>query len=522
MSDLDALVLEAWSEPRRAKALWKVARKDPALARSAWTVEWVRKEGYAQDGRLHRNALESAALGLALHGDPRVVPFVAARAFERWDFARLLLPWLETDRVDGARLAAFARPRLADDGAGVHAWVLAARCLAAVGAPDDGALVAKRLGQCFDAMWTQDAGQIVRMEEHASALGDALLGLAIPRSFVAMLEGVASAESHTIDRARGTAAELLASLGTGVDAIARGLRFELDGGHPSRVVPGQLVALGALGKALPDEARRGLAGLVRRVLEGDQVRGALVVAAHAALTDLGADTELEAAARRCLAEVRYGWDDTVKAWSFVLELVGRREDLPATLAEPFVREDDLRLHRAAFRALRRRGAPVPETRLVDPCILHTSPPDTLREALLDARTLPRGAVAERLSETATRDDAPALLAALASLPAPRHDGDPRRATRRHLLLALARSGDASALAKIAEVLEAPGGDALAVVEALPSALARTAAHLYLRSKDKRVREQAKQWIAARTSEPEVQRALEALGLTVDDFSRRAR
>ena len=69
MSELDELALDAWTSGPRAAELWKRARKHGEMLRSAATVEWVRKKGYETETTLDRNALEWAALGLALHGD---------------------------------------------------------------------------------------------------------------------------------------------------------------------------------------------------------------------------------------------------------------------------------------------------------------------------------------------------------------------------------------------------------------------------------------------------------------------
>ena len=138
MSELDRLVDEAWeADAATVKRLWKVAKRLPELSRSAWTVEWVRKRRYEEAGAGSQNLLEAAALALAAEGDPRVVAFLVPRAFERWDFGRLLLAWLETERVDGARLARAVRPFVRGEAAGVHGWILGARCLARVGDAGD-------------------------------------------------------------------------------------------------------------------------------------------------------------------------------------------------------------------------------------------------------------------------------------------------------------------------------------------------------------------------------------------------
>ena len=516
MSELDDLADEAWTaSPARAKELWKRAKKHPDMERSGWTYEWVRKKGYESDHRQDQNQLEWAAIGLAIHGDPRVVPFILARAAERWDFGRMLLPWLETDRIDRARLAAAVRPWLSSDETGVHEWKLAARCLARAGAREDAELVAPRLGICFDAMWSPDASQTVRMEQHAASLGASLLRIGVPRSFVPMLEAVVSVESHSIDRARGTAAQLLASSGVGLDPIARGLKWELDHGHASRVVPGQVLAIGALGRDAPEEARRGLAALVRRAAgDGDEARE-MSVAIAAALTDLGMEADLTAAARACLAQDRYGWSDVVHQLVFVLDLVGSRTDLPADLAAPFVREDDSRLHRAAFRALKTRGAKVPETRIADVCTLHHLPASALRDAVGDERWVPRIAVAKELVARPNAEAAPALASTFDALPRERHRDDPRRGTRRHWLRALVATGSAEGHAVVARALaEDPK---LVDVAELPAALAKTVATIFLETKDKHLRDDAKHWIAQRTTAPEVVRALEPLGLAPEDF-----
>lgn len=522
MGELDRLVDEAWeADAATVKTLWKAARRLPELSRSAWTLEWVRKKRYEEAGAGSQNLLEAAALALAAEGDPRIVPFLVPRAFERWDFGRLLLAWLETERVDGARLARAVRPFVHGEGAGVHGWILAARCLARFGDAGDREILASRLGECFDAMWSRDPSRTVRMEAHASRLAGALLQLGVPRSAVPMLEGVVTAEPAVIDRARGAAALLLASLGTGLDAIARGLRDQLDRGDGQRVVSGQLLALGALGKVAPSEARRALAALVRRVVNASGERAetsVTVVAAEAALADLGEPSDLLGKARDCLARTRYGWDETVRTWVSILDLVGSRRDLPVELATPFVREEDLRLHRAARRALRERGAPVPEVRLADPWWVAHASPLALREALVDERTLSRTVVARQLGASPDREATPALLAALAALPGARHDSDPRRHAKRAIHGALLAAGAPEGLVLVARAIESD--EQLVDVDDLPVSLAPTVVRLHVRAESPRVREGARRWISARLEEPEVARALEAVGFTVDDFAGR--
>ncbi len=519
MSELDALALEAWTTPARAKELWKLAKKHPAMARSAWAFEWVRKKSYETPTHIFQNQLEWVAIGLALHGDPRVLPFVVGGARSRWDFGRVLLAWLETDRTDRARVAAAVRPWLTSDDTGVHEWKLAARCLAHVGTPDDGVAVAERLGRCFDGMWSPDAGTTVRMEGHAASLGKSLLRLGVPRSFVPMLEAVVASEGRSIDRARGTAALLLASTGAGLDPIARGVRFQIERDLAGRVTYGQILALGALGKVAPAEARRGLAEMIRTV-EQKRETAEMHVAAAAALVDLGETADLVGAATACLGGDRYGWSDRIEQTVFVLDLVAERTDLPPELARPWLHDDDTRLHRAAHRALKRRGAKLPEVRVYDACTLHHTPPETLRAALRDPATVPRSLVVEHFVRHPDPAAAPALREGWAELPPPRHRDDDRRDTRRDWLRALLATGDVDARQVVVRALEADEG-AIPVAD-LPSAFARSVATTFLRTKDKRLRDEAKHWISTRTSEPEVVLTLESLGLAPEDFPRRSK
>jgi hypothetical protein len=517
--ELDQLATEAWTTPARAKELWKTAKKHPAMARSAWAYDWVRKKGYETEHHIFRNQLEWMAIGLALHGDPRVLPFLVARAGARWDFGRMVLAWLETDRTDGPRLAAAARTWIAGDDTDVHQWKLGARCLAYVGTADDGPLVADRLGACFDAMWSPDVSTTVRMEGHAASLGASLARIGVPRSFVPMLESVVSSEGSSIDRARGTAALLLASLGTGLDPIARGVRFQIDKDQANRVTPGQLLALGTLAKDAPAEMRRGLAAMVRAV-DAKRDHDPLHVAAALALADLGESADPVAAATKALAGEPYSWSDQVEQVASTLELVATRPELPVALAVPFVHDDDTRIHRAAYRALKRRGAELPTVRVLDGCTLHHSDPSTLRAALRDPSVVPRSLLVAHFVRHPDPAAAAVLRDGFDDLPRPRHRWDPRRDTRRDWLRALLATGDPSATDVVANALGADEG--VLPIDDLPSALARSVATLFLRTKDKNLRAEAKQWLGRRAREPDVVRALAPLGLAPEDFDRSPR
>lgn len=528
MSELDELALDAWTSGPRAAELWKRARKHGEMLRSAATVEWVRKKGYETETTLDRNALEWAALGLALHGDPRVVPFLVSRARERWDFARLLLAWLETDRVDRPRLAAAVRSWLDDEESSVHDWKVAARCLAYVGTPDDAPAVCRRLGECFDAMWSPDASMTVRMEEHATSLGESLrrspLVEGIPRSFFSMLEGVVSVESHSIDRARGTAARLLAAHGSGLDAIARGLRWQLDhGGHPSRVTPGQLLAVGALGKTTPAEVRAGLGRAIECVRSDSPVsrRG---LAGALALHDLGIPgPPPTTVAADLLAKSEYSSSDVVRNQRFVLECTGERAELPVEPCVPFLFAEDTRLHRAAYRALRaRRAGALPEVRPIDACTLHMTPPEALRALVADPAAMPTFLLAAHLARHPDPEAADALASAHDRLLARRAGGIPGDDGESEVLRALLRTGSPAVHDRVARAIEqSPERVPLDDVPSAPG-LTTSVVRLFTKTKEKRLREAARAWITRHLASPDVRAALEAVGLLPEDFTRRSR
>jgi hypothetical protein len=126
----------------------------------------------------------------------------------------------------------------------------------------------------------------------------------------------------------------------------------------------------------------------------------------------------------------------------------------------------------------------------------------------------------RLAETPIPAASAALIAGWPHLPAPRHKDDLRQKTRRHWLRGLLATGAPEGHTLVERALA--GEPELVPLEELPSPLAGTVVAIYLRQKDKRLREAARQWIGSRCQAPEVARALEAVGLAPEDFPRRSR
>jgi hypothetical protein len=248
--------------------------------------------------------------------------------------------------------------------------------------------MAKPLEQAFDALWapTQSFSHAMTMHDLSDALApmcDAVARLGVPESLIPALEGMVNADTHTLDDERSPCALALAAAGRGLAAIVAGVRKQLAKKHGHRITSGQLLAIGTLGKAAPADEQAELVALLESLPRlGDEAKLACAIA----FGDLGRPADIAGA----VAEMLRDGDD--KERLFALGLVERRSDVPAELAAPFVRDHELAVHRAAVRALRARGAAVPELTLYDPMYvaeLAASGRDAVHAALADEHGLYR-------------------------------------------------------------------------------------------------------------------------------------
>jgi hypothetical protein len=348
------------------------------------------------------------------------------------------------------------------------------------------------------------------MEQHVASLGASLARLGVPASAAPMLEAVARVEGRSIDRGRGTAAWLLSLLGTGLPSIVQGLRWALTQQHP-QFAPGQVWALGRLGRGGSAVEQRRLVELVRQVVAAadSDSSATITLAGQAALSDLGEPVDLPGAAAHALERCdRYSWSSCLELLLLALELVGSRDDLPVSLALPFLGDEEPRLHRAARRALGSRGAAVPSFEILDAATLAELPVPEL-EARLARPFAPRETLGLQLAASPSPALTPWLLAQWPRLPAPRHREDPRSDARSAWLRALAASHEPEALALTRQVVtDEPG---LLALEHWPEELADLVARQFLHGANPRQREGARD-VAV----------LDDLGLAPEDFTRRHR
>jgi hypothetical protein len=500
--------------------------------RAAAVLAWANNAGYERENLIIKYELDVAALGLALRADPAILPHVAAIVDDNpWLGSRLLAPWIDGDRGDLAAIAPAARAWLLDREAGaVYRWMVAARLLARVGTPADGKLIADVLEPSLDQMFGRGMGfeaamSTMVLEEAIEVLCDAIQKLGISETVIAALEGVASADSHLVDDSRGPCALALASVKRGLDPILSGIKGQVDRKHGHRITSEQLEALGRLGE--PERTAE-----IRAVLESiakpsDDAKLGLALALH----DLGIKPiDVTALLREALGKKRYQDDreDAAKKRAAVLAIVGRRSDVPAELAAPYVHSPHPVLQLAAIRVLRDRGAPIPAIDLWDPYRISELDRDQLHAALAARTGLHLGNIALWIVDHPDESSREPLIAFARSLVAeaartkqPFPSEGPRHYELYWTIYALIQLGGAEKLfdelllADDREVCDA----VLRYCERLGPQIARGMVHVFTTDKHWR-QATARDWLKKRKSDPRIAAALAELGLAIEDVTRK--
>jgi len=508
---------EAEEEEEQADSTVERPPVPPALAPAVAVIDWARAEGYCRDGLLLRDETDVAGLGLALRADPAIAPFLIALADEQpWIGERFIEPWLDGDRMPLDELVAAARRWITAEQKSAHQCAIAARILARAGSGDDAKAIGAVLETTFDALFHREQGfeaamSMMAVREAMHPMSEAVAALGVPAELVPALEALVCAETHYVDDGRGPAALALAAAGTGLDKILEGVELQLKKEHA--VGAGQLLALGALGKPRAAE----IAAVLARV-EAEHEAG---VAQQLALHDLAGTGDVAAILRAGLAEERYDDDDTAKQRVWLLDLVAKRADAPAELAAPFVYDADITVHRAAVRALRAKGAPVPPYTVYDPFHIATLSAEQLSAALADEHGLYRGNVALWLSEHPDPEareplaQAARRLAAAGNFP----DEGPRHYELRWIVRALIAIGGADGV--LDELLQHDDRNVAEPViryaDQLGPAVAAGMTHVFVTDEHWK-RGAAKAWLAKHHTDPAIPEALGLFGLAVSDVT----
>jgi hypothetical protein len=492
------------------------------LAPAAAVLDWARGNGYMRENLMIKDEVDAAALGLALGADPRIVAEIAKMMDDSpWLAERFLDPWLDGDRANLAELVPQARAWMdSKAGGSVYRWTVASRILARVGERDDAALIANVLEPAFDSFFGRGQGfdsamALMVLQEAVGPMSEALATLGVPAGFVPALEGVCAAETHLVDDARGDCALALASAGVGLDAIVAGVRGQIAKKHGHRIGAGQLLAIGMLGRDRGGELAELIAEFPRI---GDEAK----VAQAIALRDLGRDIDAVAAVRDGLAKRRYSNTDTRKQRVFLLGLVAKRRDLPAELAVPYVLDDEVLVHRAAVRALRAHGAPVPATNVYDPMRVAAMSRDDIHAALADDRGIYRSNLALWLGDNPDPSSREPLAVAARRLAADKDfpKEGPRHYELRWIVRALLAIGGADNV--LDELLRNSNDNVAEPVLRYPDritiGMVRGMANVFANGKHWK-QSVAKQWLAKHKQDPAIARALAEHGLAVEDVSK---
>lgn len=513
----------------------------PELAAAGAVLDWVKREGYSRENLLIKYEIDVAGLGLAMRADPAILPYVASLVDDvPWLGYRMLVPWIDGDRGDLAALAPRARDWLRDrSGGAVYRWMAAARLLARAGTPGDGKLIADVLEPSLDQMFGRGLGfeaamSTMVLEEGIEVLCEAMETLGLSETLIAALEGVASADSHLVDDSRGPCALALASVKRGLDAILTGIKGQVERGHGHRITSGQLEALGRLGIAEPERRAE-----IRAVIEGipklgDDAQLGRTLALH----DLGvARVDLAATLRAALTKKRYKDDqeDAANKRAEVLAIVGRRDDVPADLATPYVQSEHPVLQLAAIHVLRRRGAPVPAIEMFDPyrvAELAAEGRERLHGALAAAAAGTHlGNVALWLAEHPDESSREALISFARAIAAeyqrkrqPFPSEGPRHYELRWTVHALLQLGSERSIDKLFEDLLLADDRELAdpvlrYADRLGPAVARGMVHVFVEDKHWRT-STARDWLKKRKNDPRIAAALAEHGLAIDDLSKK--
>lgn len=535
----DGLARAAWGARKDRpllRALEAAAFEDPALQRSLSIVRWARDEGYVSDGRLHEEALEVAALGLALHGDPRVLPFVVGLAERHWAGTRLLEPWVDRrEPHDEAALLACGRAWLANGSR--PDLELGARIVHRYGDASDLALLEDGLDRVFAQFQQMMQGFESAMERGRLDETARLLALAVDArapsvggrkelrpSLIQVLEHVvANRESRWLDNVRGDAAWLLAQAGLGLEPLAARLLSSRFDRNTDPFRSGELLALGQLGGALADSDRKSaLASALATLTFKHPLRNLAALVARRDLGESIADDTLSAAFHATLTP-KPGEETSstfVKGAVRALAILERRADLSPALAGDAVLGVSTVVHRAAVRALRVRGATIPRYRLLDPLsvdALAARGREALEAALSDETARYPANVIDALRTLGAPASCPALLAFVARASTRAVDDG---AALEGAVAALAALGGAdAALDRIAASADLDGPLTEAVLRSAPTlglALAPTMARLFAKT-EHRDRRTAAEWLSRHKRAPEVAAALAAHGLAIEDL-----
>lgn len=499
------------------------------LAAEGVVLDWAKNDGYERENLLIKYEVDVAALGLALRGNPGILPLIVDLLDDNaWLGYRLLIPWIDGDRGDLAAIAPKARAWLLDreDGA-VFRWMAAARLLARAGTPADGKLIGDVLEPSLDQMFGRGLGFEAAMsnmltQEAIEVLCEAIQKLGFSETVIAALEGVCAADSHLVDDSRGPCALALASVGRGLDAILTGIKGQLERQHGHRITAGQLEALGMLGAAEPERKAE-----IRAVIEsirklGDDAQ----LGAKLALHDLGAaPIDVASALRELLLKKRYNDDqeDAAKKRAAILEIVGRRSDVPAELAAPYVHSEHPVLQEAAIHTLRERGAEVPPIDIFDPFRVNALDRDELHAALAARTGSHLGNVALWLAEHPDESSREPLIAFARSLmtktPFPKEG--PGHYELYWTVYALIQLGGADKLFE--ELLLADDREladpVLRFCDRLGPGIAAGMVHVLVEDKHWRI-STAREWLKKRKSDPRIAAALAEHGLAIDDVTRK--
>jgi hypothetical protein len=284
--------------------------------------------------------------------------------------------------------------------------------------------------------------------------------------------------------------------------------------HGHRIGAGQLLAIGMLGAQSGE--------LAELIAEIPRIDNEAKVGQALALRDLGRDVDAVGAVRDALAKRRYSGSDTRKQRVFLLGLVAKRSDLPAELAEPYVLDDDVLVHRAAVRALRARGAAVPPTNLYDPMRIAAMSRDDIHAALADDRGIYRSNLALWLGDHPDPSSREPLAAAARRLAADKDfpKEGPRHYELRWIVRALLAIGGAD---DVLDELLRSGNDNVAepvlrYPDRITIGMARGMANVFANGKHWK-QGVAKQWLAKHKQDPAIARALADHGLAVEDVSK---
>ncbi len=538
-SGLAGVLDAAWesvTEKTRLRALEAIARREAGgagLGRSFEVFDWARKEGFCRHNLRLDHELDLAAVGLATRGDPRIVPFVIGLVERSWVGAHLLEPWITTDRVDAPRLVASARRWIASDRPSIDELELAAKILERFSDAGDSAAIADAFDrllatvqqplQGFDTAITRNQARVT-----IALLARALVACGAPASLLPALSHALLEKHYPLDDLRGHAALVLASTGSGLELLERSVAASVTAGDEKKIRSGMFGALAQLATKTSPERREAVRARIAALPE--QKHPLAESARLAALRDLGDDSAkapfVDALARALGAggkDDADGFEGPVAA----LEMLEKREDVPASLAEPLVRSESIAVHRTAVRVLRSRRAPVPDYRIVDPIAARDivlRGDEAVRDALADERNLFRETVVLALGDA----PAPSLREPLVSFArwlAAHGKSKSEQYGLRWTVAALAKMGGAEAV--FDELLHADDDEVVESVirneHGIERGVERGMAHV-LSCKDPKpewMRATAARWLR-RHPTPETVTALGERGLALEDLKLLAR